>query len=152
MMIARPPRSPLFPYTTLFRSSDGGDLLLPGHFVSVILWERGANEAALGGLGLQRRMRFVAHETIQREQRKNKRERKSYANREPRKTNRLEGRTPLGLPSAGLLLTRAKQQLLDSDCAGGKQDGISRSGVVVLAVGNKKESEGDEKRPAERAE
>src|SRR5438034_833560 len=67
MMIARPPRSPLFPYTTLFRSSDGGDLLLPGHFVSVILWERGANEAALGGLGLQRRMRFVAHETIQRD-------------------------------------------------------------------------------------
>src|SRR5437016_12214151 len=40
-------------------ASDGGDLLLPGHFVSVILWERGANEAALGGLGLQRRMRFV---------------------------------------------------------------------------------------------
>ena len=95
---------------------------------------------------------MVAQESIEREQRENKRERKGYADREPRKTTWLGDRTPSGLLSAGLLLDGAKQQPLDGNCAGGKQDRISRSGVVVFAVGNKKESQGDEKRPAERAE
>src|SRR2546427_12595929 len=50
-MIRRPPRSTLFPYTTLFRSGNGGcataaDLALAGHRVR--LWSRSA--AALGPL------------------------------------------------------------------------------------------------------
>src|SRR3989454_10433453 len=32
-MIRRPPRSTLFPYTTLFRSADGGQLRWPDEFV-----------------------------------------------------------------------------------------------------------------------
>src|SRR5256714_12608530 len=39
-MIRRPPRSTLFPYTTLFRSQDGGllrrQLLVPGHLLHAV--------------------------------------------------------------------------------------------------------------------
>src|SRR5947209_13450194 len=34
-MIRRPPRSTLFPYTTLFRSDIGDEELLAGHFIGV---------------------------------------------------------------------------------------------------------------------
>src|SRR5258707_6205258 len=34
-MIRRPPRSTLFPYTTLFRSSDGASVRITGHKVGV---------------------------------------------------------------------------------------------------------------------
>src|SRR3712207_7782517 len=41
-MIRRPPRSTLFPYTTLFRSGDPSDpaiLLIPGACASMISWD-----------------------------------------------------------------------------------------------------------------
>src|SRR3712207_7828796 len=65
-MIRRPPRSTLFPYTTLFRSAAGGDLL-----------QRGVNRAPARGAGSER-VGFLALE--QDRDRKSTRLNSSHAN------------------------------------------------------------------------
>src|SRR5476649_2994866 len=44
LMIRRPPRSTLFPYTTLFRSSHGGDAICDRHCVGATLFARRSEE------------------------------------------------------------------------------------------------------------
>src|SRR3712207_7057345 len=54
LMIRRPPRSTLFPYTTLFRSGQAGEL---GHALAVLV--RGAEQVAVGLRALQEEVEVV---------------------------------------------------------------------------------------------
>src|SRR3712207_8951540 len=48
LMIRRPPRSTLFPYTTLFRSKEDGLSLDAGPFVAALEYASGKNAAVIG--------------------------------------------------------------------------------------------------------
>src|SRR2546422_4749312 len=50
-MIRRPPRSTLFPYTTLFRSGGGGEELVTRGEIVVDAHRRGPGEPTVGGAG-----------------------------------------------------------------------------------------------------
>ncbi len=135
-------------------ASDGGNLLLPRKFVGVILREHGANEAALGRLRLQQRMRLVTHETVEREHGKNERQRDRNANGKPHEANRLEGDAPFCLLHVCLLficlaLVGARQQMLCGDRARCEQNRVSRSGVIIFSVRNQEKREDNHERPAE---
>src|SRR5256885_10745867 len=56
-MIRRPPRSTLFPYTTLFRSGQGGRVALR--------WRQGADQAAMTYAELQALTNRIAHVLVE---------------------------------------------------------------------------------------
>src|SRR2546425_5558792 len=51
-MIRRPPRSTLFPYTTLFRSVGHGDRFVPAHGLNGLARRHEPEQRQLGGAGL----------------------------------------------------------------------------------------------------
>src|SRR5690554_7152966 len=61
-MIRRPPRSTLFPYTTLFRSSHPGDESRPGKFIVVLVLSGQGRQLEKGGVGVQQVVDALAHE------------------------------------------------------------------------------------------
>src|SRR5690554_7038801 len=60
-MIRRPPRSTLFPYTTLFRSSHPGDESRPGKFIVVLVLSGQGRQLEKGGVGVQQVVRSEEH-------------------------------------------------------------------------------------------